>query len=278
MPCALQLLSAFLGIYWPSPPNAVSEFMALVVPTILSLTVLAPYVHALTVGLVLILVLKSNTHSPGFPVPSMRELFAQCRGLLMLLTYVESVHLCCVVLPSAEPSCAWCGSSIAIIAVDFRAFPRYLAKCETYGVSVMDIGVGAFIFGAGSVSRPARGLRSSANHAVKRSGIILALGVIKLLAHSSVEYQVGTRALQCVACFFLFRRLTCSLDRVCMLYVLCCAVLCCAVLCCAVLCCTRNRAEPRVRVWRAVELLLHVRHHYDGSGCAAATDIALRVC
>ena len=87
---------------------------------------------------------------------------------------------------------------VAILAVDFRLFPRRFAKAETWGTSLMDLGVGSFVFSAGVVgarqnlkerssSRPmslGRRLLSSLRHSIP----LLVLGLIRLLSVKGLDY------------------------------------------------------------------------------------------
>ncbi|KAL8774119.1 MAG: hypothetical protein Q9209_001227 [Squamulea sp. 1 TL-2023] len=87
---------------------------------------------------------------------------------------------------------------VAILAVDFRVFPRRFAKVETWGTSLMDMGVGSFVFAAGLASaRPllkARGAGKSKTievswiAAARHSAPLLLLGLIRLYSIKGLDY------------------------------------------------------------------------------------------
>ncbi|SCU77690.1 LAFA_0A02916g1_1 [Lachancea sp. 'fantastica'] len=90
-------------------------------------------------------------------------------------------------------------TALAILAVDFQIFPRRFAKVETWGTSLMDLGVGSFVFSNGVVS--SRTLLKSElsgrkvspvqkiTSALKSSGSILVLGLLRLFFVKNLEYQ-----------------------------------------------------------------------------------------
>jgi phosphatidylinositol glycan class W len=86
---------------------------------------------------------------------------------------------------------------VAILAVDFPVFPRRFAKVENWGTSLMDMGVGSFVFTAGVVAaRPAlkeasgrrpplsKRLVTSLRHSIP----LLVLGTIRFISVKGLDY------------------------------------------------------------------------------------------
>ncbi|KAK1231736.1 Glucosaminyl phosphatidylinositol (GlcN-PI) nositol acylation protein [Marasmius sp. AFHP31] len=90
---------------------------------------------------------------------------------------------------------------LAILAVDFQVFPRSLAKCETFGVSLMDLGVGSFVFTQGLVS--ALPLIKDPRHLllplapkvktiVRKMVPVILLGLVRVVLVKGADYPVST--------------------------------------------------------------------------------------
>ncbi|XP_047150534.1 uncharacterized protein At4g17910-like isoform X2 [Vigna umbellata] len=149
------------------------DFLVIVVPMLLFFTVLANWTYiiacSLTILTLLYIVTKRSGDSSCFEGESnsLRAYVTSYRVLVMIITI------------------------LCILAVDFKIFPRRYAKTETYGTSLMDLGVGAFVLANSLVSRQARNIASvSWKTAVVSSSPLILLGFFRLVTTTGVDYQV----------------------------------------------------------------------------------------
>ncbi|VEN39771.1 unnamed protein product [Callosobruchus maculatus] len=79
---------------------------------------------------------------------------------------------------------------VSILAVDFKIFPRRYAKTGCFGYSLMDSGVGLFIFSNGIVSPEAKGKREAIKKSITGSLLLIFLGIARLITTVYTSYKV----------------------------------------------------------------------------------------
>ncbi|KAK6522673.1 Glucosaminyl phosphatidylinositol (GlcN-PI) nositol acylation protein [Arthrobotrys megalospora] len=109
-----------------------------------------------------------------------------------------------VYLPKKAFITVWRGgmmmiTCLAILAVDFPVFPRRFAKVETWGQSLMDLGVGSFVFANGvttarSILRDAHlgktpPLAIRLKRSFRSSLALLAIGLVRLFLTKTADYH-----------------------------------------------------------------------------------------
>ncbi|KAB8304214.1 hypothetical protein EYC80_003632 [Monilinia laxa] len=88
---------------------------------------------------------------------------------------------------------------LAILAVDFKIFPRRFAKVENWGTSLMDLGVGSFVFSGGLVgarpilkelssTRTSSKLSTRLYNSLRHALPLIVLGTIRLYSVKGLDY------------------------------------------------------------------------------------------
>ncbi|GAV89694.1 GWT1 domain-containing protein [Cephalotus follicularis] len=150
------------------------DFLFIVAPTLLLITVLAEWTYTCAILVILLLIFSIVAKRYGYSPPyldrgphSLRKTITSYRVSAMIMTY------------------------LCILAVDFRIFPREYAKTETYGTGLMDLGVGFFVLVNAIVSRQARNISSVNWKTTFQSTCpLLLLGLGRLVFTTGVDYQL----------------------------------------------------------------------------------------
>lgn len=170
----VQLLSAASISHIPG--RFLVEFSLVVLPFLLMVTILDHLATNIAVTLALVTVvsavhqLKNKTHfTPFVQIPGKRPQFmSSTRALINLMT------------------------AVCILAVDFRIYPRQLAKTETFGFGLMDVGVGLYVFSNGIVYKVDQE-RKLDLHRIKDvlvgSFPLCVLGAARFFVTQEIDYQ-----------------------------------------------------------------------------------------
>lgn len=149
------------------------ECIFIVLTLVLSFTAAANHTLELSAALITVASISlflckqttQSAHTESQPIHQQLACLTTCRALVNLAT------------------------AIAILAVDFHAFPRRFAKTEEYGYSLMDIGAACFVIMNGVVEGRRKVVDLSYRQALQDCGIFLALGLFRLLTVYLLSYQ-----------------------------------------------------------------------------------------
>jgi phosphatidylinositol glycan class W len=170
------------------------EFAMVVIPSLLSVTLFAPYqivnMYAVVICIVgIYLCMRKVTFE-------IAEDAVECaRGASERKPYISTLKGANVLL-----------TCICILAVDFQVFPRVFAKTEYFGVSLMDVGVGLFIMTSAISSSFARkyfpaidavtpseaelsGPVCFSSYSAAQRVLVLLLGIGRMIALKVLNYQ-----------------------------------------------------------------------------------------
>lgn len=167
------------------------DFCLLVLPQVLSCTILSDFLYLVVVcssvicALVFYMIYRNRTSFKNTSLLNVWRSFLKVqiedRNVPSVTTFRVFINLL---------------TAISILAVDFPMFPRRYAKTETYGTGVMDLGVGCFTFANALISPEARSQheeKASTFHRMKKQLIsvwpLVLLGLGRLISVKTVDYH-----------------------------------------------------------------------------------------
>ncbi|XP_066552004.1 phosphatidylinositol-glycan biosynthesis class W protein [Amia ocellicauda] len=189
----LVLILYFLsgGVFpFPWTVHLLLDFTMLILPLVLSCTVLSEVLYlvilslaAINVGM-LFCIYHKRKHVALQPVQKLFKDFLETKLETNRIPFVTVFR----VLVNVK-------TAISILAVDFAVFPRRYAKAETYGTGVMDFGVGAFVLSNSLVCPEARrkqAVGSKFSHVTKQLLAVwplVVLGMARLIGVKATGYH-----------------------------------------------------------------------------------------
>ncbi|KAL5514715.1 hypothetical protein ACEPAG_2031 [Sanghuangporus baumii] len=202
--CSIALYAAVRSrLSSPNQTNLVLEWTILVLPLLLSMTLFAEMPLLLCTMLLILTAILFSLPRKDYDEPPLSPSISRTSSFSGQSTNTSSPPSNPRIIISQLPSVTVYRAHmllmtfLAILAVDFPGFPRSLAKCETFGVSLMDLGVGSFVFSQGVVSAipllkdPMHLLappRPKVLAVVKKVFPVFALGVIRVISVKGTEY------------------------------------------------------------------------------------------
>lgn len=153
------------------------EYIVIVLPLVMAHTVLSDYLYLLNFIIFAMLLREITTH--------------------YYLKYIKNVkreksnHNKRIQTISVMRGLTYLITTLCILAVDFRNFPRGLAKTERYGYSLMDTGVGLFVLMSGIVHKDLlkNNWRNVFLGNMKFIVILASLGIVRYASVKQLDYQ-----------------------------------------------------------------------------------------
>lgn len=154
------------------------EYIVIILPLIAAVTFLSSYIYVLNLIIFTCVVLKLLNNCSKI-------------SIFRTLTSINAYHTNQIHLISILRGLTYLITVCCILAVDFQSFPRYLAKTEKYGYSLMDTGVGLFVLVSGLVHKDLRTHRVTAviKSNAKFISVLSFLGVVRYISVKQLDYH-----------------------------------------------------------------------------------------